>query len=287
MQNHPLKRTVRRLPIALLCLVVALAVRIGESAENSKVAPADRFEDVTAKVGLASLSGAAAAWRDYNNDGWVDMYVGGQLWRNDKGKRFVRVYKQPLSGVGLWGDFDNDGFADLYCWSGGGRLYRNVSGQRFVEAGRLAKLPMKVSLGAVWGDFDGDGFLDLYVGGYENPYQPDGLYRNDGRGGFALVWKTPGKAMPARGITAADYDEDGDLDIYVSNYRLVPNLLLQNDGKGNLGDVAGRQGVAGDGGSGSGPAALRGLERPGQGWRGGAERPDHTGRHGCRQPGLV
>ena len=210
-----------------------------------------RFEDVTKVVGLTGLAGSQAAWGDFNNDGWVDLYVSGQLWRNEAGKRFVRVEGQPLGGVGLWGDYDNDGLRDLYCWSGQGRVVRNVDGKRFVEAARLADMPMKVSRGAVWGDFDGDGLLDLYVGGYEGPYQPDAIYRNDGKGGFKLVFKTPGKPMPARGITAADYDEDGDLDIYVSNYRLVPNLLLQNDGKGRFANVAAAAGVAGDGGLGA------------------------------------
>jgi len=210
--------------------------------------PAGRFVDVTAKVGLTGLASGRAAWGDYNNDGWVDLYVGGQLWRNEGGKRFTRVAKQPPAGAGIWGDYDNDGFRDLYCWAGEGRLYRNVGGKRFVAAGRLPNPPMKDSRGAVWGDFDGDGFLDLYVGGYERPtYQPDAMYRNNRNGGFELAWKTPGKARPARGITAADYDEDRDLDVYVSNYRLAPNLLLRNDGKGRFTDVAARLGVAGDG----------------------------------------
>ncbi|RME26364.1 MAG: CRTAC1 family protein, partial [Candidatus Zixiibacteriota bacterium] len=55
------------------------------------------------------------------------------------------------------------------------------------------------------------------------------------------------KIRRARGVTAADYDEDGDLDIYVSNYRLQPNLLWQNDGRGTFRDVASAQGVAGIG----------------------------------------
>jgi len=239
--------------IGLVTVFCAAASSGGEPGSSApKNGPVFRFEDVTAKAGLTGLAGSQAAWGDYNNDGWVDLYVAGKLWRNESGKRFTRVAKQALSGMGLWGDYDNDGFRDLYCWSGGGRLYRNVRGQRLVEAGRLPDPPMKVSRGAVWGDFDGDGFLDLYVGGYESPgYDPDAVYSNDRKGGFKLASKTPGRAMPARGVTAADYDEDGDLDVYVSNYRLAPNLLLQNDGKGRFADVAARLGVAGDGGLGA------------------------------------
>jgi len=242
MRDGKQHRSTESLPIAAIVLAV-MSCAAGETAV--------RFEDVTEAVGLAGLGRGQAAWGDVNNDGWVDLYAGGQLWQNQGGKRFSRVHGLPLGGVGLWGDFDNDGLRDLYCWSGLGRVHRNVDGKRFAEAVRLHAMPMKVSRGAVWADVDGDGLLDLYIGGYEGPYQPDALYRNDGKGGFKLVFKTPGSPKPARGITAADYDEDGDLDIYVSHYRLVPNSLLQNDGKGRFADVAARVGVAGDGGLGA------------------------------------
>ena len=85
-------------------------------------AAAVRFEDVTAAAGLAGLGGSQAAWGDFNNDGWVDLYVGGQLWRNEGGKRFVRIEKQPLAGPGIWGDYDNDGFMDMYCWAASSRV---------------------------------------------------------------------------------------------------------------------------------------------------------------------
>lgn len=78
-------------------------------------------------------------------------------------------------------------------------------------------------------------------------YLTDAIYRNKGNGSFDLVWKTEGKLQPARGITAADFDEDGDLDVYVSNYRLEPNLLWRNNGHGKFEDVAVEFGVAGDG----------------------------------------
>ena len=208
------------------------------------------FQDVTKQVGLDALSGGVAAWADFDNDGWSDLYVGGQLWRNEQGQRFRRVEDAPLSGAGIWGDFDNDGWPDLFSWTGGGKLFRNVNGKRFEDVtAMLPELPTQVSQGATWGDFDGDGYLDLYVGGYEvwpAKEYPDVILLNQKGARFVEHWRQ-NRIKRARGITAADFDEDGDLDVYVSNYRLQPNLLWRNDGRGEFTDTSEMVGTAGDG----------------------------------------
>ena len=241
--------TTRRRFLTVLLILAA----VGLCSDRSYAV--EPFLDVTDQRGLQGLSGGVAAWGDFDNDGWTDLYTGGQLWRNDRGQRFLRVQNLPLQGEGMWGDFDNDGYLDLFSWSAGGKLFRNKRGQGFEDvSGNMPRLPMKVSLGAAWGDFDGDGLLDLYVGGYEI-WQvsnfTDVIYRNRGNGKFEEVWRTKGGLQPARGITAADFDEDGDLDVYVSNYRLVPNILWQNDGKGRFKNVAAAFATAGDGGLGA------------------------------------
>lgn len=217
---------------------------------SSQAVITERFHDVTEQVGMKGLSGDVAAWGDFDNDGWVDLYAGGQLWRNEQGKRFSRLEDPPRGGAAIWGDFDNDGFLDLFSWSGEGALLRNLRGKGFeVVADGIGKLPTTVSLGATWGDFNGDGFLDLYVGGYEvwpSKEYPDVILLNQNGQKFIEHWRQQ-KILRSRGITAADFDEDGDLDVYVSNYRLQPNLLMQNDGSGVFTDVAAERRVAGDG----------------------------------------
>src|SRR5438045_4243123 len=88
--------------------------------------PIKPFLDVTEAVGLKGNNGGVAAWGDFDNDGWPDLCVGGEVWRNEQGKRFTRVAR--LAGPAVWGDFDNDGYLDLFSWDAGGKLYRNISG---------------------------------------------------------------------------------------------------------------------------------------------------------------
>ena len=198
------------------------------------------FADRTGALGL-SINGASACWVDINADGWVDLCAGGSVWRNNNGESFTKI----KNGVGavVAADFDNDGFPDLFSYSSK-RAYRNIKGKDFKQM-EMPKIPAFSSCGACCGDFNGDGYVDIYIGGYENWEKgitfPDRLLLNEGGKGFTIAWSD--KRFRARGITACDMDRDGDLDIYVSNYRLQPNVLWQNDGKGVFEDVAKQQGV--------------------------------------------
>lgn len=193
------------------------------------------FRDRTADL-CPGLANSAACWVDLDGDGYVDMCTGGVAWRNDAGQGFTKL----AEGFGhvVAADFDNDGFPDLFSWSQL-KLYRNAAGRGF-EPVALPELPPCVSRGACWGDFDNDGFVDLYIGGYEDWNKgltyPDMILMNDRGQGLRLAWSE--ERYRARGVTACDFDQDGDADIYVSNYRLQPNLLWLNDGTGNFRDVA-------------------------------------------------
>ncbi|MFP6649055.1 MAG: CRTAC1 family protein [Pirellulaceae bacterium] len=229
--------------IAVACLLFMVALVPAQEKQ---------FTVVNQELGLEGLAGGSVAWVDFDGDGWVDLYTG-RLWKNNEGKKFTLVEAPQLSGPGAWADIDNDGDADFFHWGGVGKLVLNQGEKGFEDiSDHLPDLPTKVSLGASLGDFNGDGFVDIYVGGYEGPgYLTDVMYFNNGDTTFREVWRTKGTTMPARGITSADYDEDGDLDIYVSNYRLVGNSLWQNDGEGTFTDVGGPSGTAGDGGLGA------------------------------------
>jgi len=215
-------------------LAIAAALAWGLPGGTALAQPTVSFEDRTAALGL-TLDTGAACWVDIDNDGWVDLCAGGAVWRNNSGQGFTKV-ADVANAVAA--DFDNDGLADLFSWSAL-KLYRNDGGKGFVEA-PLPELPKCVSRGACWGDFDNDGFVDLYIGGYEDweadITYPDMILMNSGDGTFRLAWTDD--RHRARGVAACDFDEDGDQDVYVSNYRLQPNQLWVNDGTGHFADEA-------------------------------------------------
>jgi hypothetical protein len=193
---------------------------------------------------VATVNEGRAAWGDYNQDGWVDLLGGNRLMINQGGTgTFDFIYS--FGGSGIFGDYDKDGDLDIFDHSA--RQVERNDGIGFTSVS-VKPLPSELTRGAAWGDFNGDTYLDLYVGGYERvgeAYYPDVILTNDGNGAFNITWQQSGDIDPARGITTADYDEDGDLDIYVSNYRLEQNQLWQNDGSGNFTNVAPSVGVEG------------------------------------------
>ena len=200
---------------------------------------APTFRDATAEFGL-TLDTGQAAWVDLNGDGYPELVAGGRVWLNREGQRFEAGEK--VGGV-VAADIDNDGDVDLFS-SRALKLYLNGGDGALTEMA-LPELPAMVSLAACFADLNGDGYVDLYLAGYERWKEqityPDLVLMNRGGTAFELVATKEGRR--ARGVTAADFDRDGDLDIYVSNYRLQPNNLWLNDGQGGLSDQAAKYGV--------------------------------------------
>src|SRR5262245_54411429 len=148
-----------------------------------------------------------------------------------------------------WADIDGDGDLDLFVGFQEGkpnRLYRNDGG-RFVEIAAAAGVAdLTDTRAAAWGDFDGDGRVDLYVGFTRRSEAHNRLYRNVTTGGsirFVDVAAETGvdAVGETRQVSWIDYDNDGDLDLFVA-FRDAPNMLFRNDG-GRFVSVARELGV--------------------------------------------
>ncbi|MEQ8767414.1 MAG: FG-GAP-like repeat-containing protein [Planctomycetota bacterium] len=166
----------------------------------------------------------------------------------------------PVSAGAAWLDYDADGDPDLFLsqTSGASKLYRNEADGTFVDVTDIAGVgaPLDETIGATAADFDGDGRVDLYLlNRGENR-----LFRNLGDGTFADETAAAGVAGSGAYSTSAawaDYDQDGDLDLYVTNafaaspesaaLECHPNELFRNEGDGTFTEVAQLLGVAGQG----------------------------------------
>ncbi|MDX1419085.1 MAG: FG-GAP-like repeat-containing protein [Rubricoccaceae bacterium] len=199
-------------------------------------------------------------WADYDNDGDLDVYTvggwisgAGHLFRNDGGT-FVVVDEAPVAPAddnrgwsAAWGDYDADGLVDLVVAHPAGfvgasqlnHLFHNEGGGAFA---RVTDGPIVTDFDPYtvpsWSDYDLDGDLDLFIGsGPANgvTIAPDNLYENDGTGTFTRITTDPIATDPRDGqvMNWVDYDNDGDLDLYVTNYAGKPtNDLYRNDGGG-------------------------------------------------------
>lgn len=196
------------------------------------------------------------------------------LYRNNGDGTFTDVTEESGAGDEGFGmgayaaDYDNDGFIDLFVTNyGRDTLYRNNGDGTFTDVTEKAGVGSELwGIGATWLDYDNDGFVDLYVGNYltfdpEYRYfyaaenfpgplsykgQPDILYRNRGDGTFEDVTRKAGVYNPegrAMGITSGDFDDDGYMDIFVSN-DAMENYLYVNNGDGTFREIALTSGTA-------------------------------------------
>lgn len=217
------------------------------------------FTDVTETAGLSNPGhGRAAVWGDYDNDGWIDLYVTrdgeptAQLWHNNADGTFTDV--TAMAGVGTtsgmsaaWGDYNRDGLLDILVarWCDIPRLYRNKGNGTFTDVAWSAGIRRGgCGVGAMFGDYDLDGDLDIF---YSMGWSSNALYRNEGNGTFTDVTQASGLVGNMQGGAAAwgDYDNDGDLDLLQSNDQ-TRCWLYRNNGDGSFTEVGDSAGISGN-----------------------------------------
>jgi len=212
------------------------------------------FQDVTTAAGVTDGGvGKDSSWGDYNNDGWLDLYLANysnstnvitpgadapnRLWRNNGDGTFTEVGAQlGVDDLGqgfgaVWSDYDRDGDIDLYLsndnrppgpylpnqlWRNDGGVFVNVS----AESGADVQL---FSMGIAVGDFDRNGYTDYYFtnlpGGPKGCFPDNTLMLNHGDGTFIENGVAAGIQNPKTswGALFWDFDNDTDLDLYVNN----------------------------------------------------------------------
>jgi hypothetical protein len=227
-----------------------------------------RFTDVSAAAGVADARGyfgLGVAWFDYDDDGWLDLYVANDstpslLYQNQKNGTFKEVaFPQGVAvsddggeqgGMGLAiGDFDRSGRLSIFKTNFAeehNNLYRN-EGTHFTDvafrSGTGASSLPYVGWGTAFFDYDNDGWPDIIVGnghvypqldqaklGASAPYrQRRLLYHNLGGGKFAEVAQEFGPVLAeprvSRGVAVGDLDEDGRLDVVINDLDGRPQVL--------------------------------------------------------------
>ncbi|MCH8938333.1 MAG: CRTAC1 family protein [Gemmatimonadetes bacterium] len=282
---HALSRRQRRMlttaTFSLIFVAAAIAIvfvttrseptyRPGEAVEGltadlDRSVPGDypriTFTDVTDRSGitfrhfsghrttqLPEDMGSGAAWADYDNDGWLDLFVVNQagpltlsadevrsssarsaLYRNNGDGTFTDVsasagidYRSHGMGA-AWGDYDNDGWPDLVVSSyGENELFRNNGDGTFERRSEQSGIGAYQGFwtGVSWGDFDRDGLLDLYVAGY-------------------VKYSDLGKMPPS-----LQYDVEAPPSLNPSAFAPERNLLYRNNGDGTFTEMAYQAGVA-------------------------------------------
>ena len=197
------------------------------------------FSDVSAESGTNDPGWAvSASFVDYDRDGWLDLYVGNYL-------QYQIEADQPCTGLTGRRDYCTP---DLYTPQAD-RLYQNQRNGQFVDVTSMALFGTDhgPALGVSTADFDSDGWVDIYVA---NDGGDNLLWMNQGDGTLSHLGLLSGVALSgdgtaegSMGVDAADFDNDGDPDLFMTHLPAEGNNLYLNNGSGVFEDVSGRVGL--------------------------------------------
>ena len=202
---------------------------------------------------IANYSGYChgASWVDYNNDGYLDLFVTDYmptrfnlLYKNNGDETFTLITNSLIAqeakySIGAtWADYDNDGDMDVFVPATNGEsnsLYRNDGADVFTKMDNVGiSADNANSVGCSWGDYDNDSDLDLFVTNTSG--QNNFFYQNNGDGTFTAI--TSGLLVSDGGLSSSsnwiDFDNDGDLDLYVCNDQSDQNTMYINNGDGTF-----------------------------------------------------
>jgi hypothetical protein len=225
-----------------------------------------RFVDVARESGLDSFAAAGGlVVDDFDGDGRLDVITSSMdtcqemhFFRRTETGQFAKVVSTSLAaqlgGLNIvHADYDNNGCPDIVVLRGGWEvaqrksLLRNDCRGTFTDVTTAAGLavPATSTQTAVWTDIDNDGRLDLFVGNENAPAQ---LFKQQPGGTFVEIAKAAGVDRTAftKGVTAADYDNDGWQDLYASNSG-GRNFLYRNNRNGTFSELGRAAGVSGPG----------------------------------------
>jgi hypothetical protein len=242
------------------------------------------FVDITngAPINMAGILPRGVAWQDINNDGYIDLLVANSNGDDKKNRMLVNtgtrnftldtsLFSEALKesrSIG-WCDYNNDRLPDVYITNGAednsdvsvrtNQLFKNMGDGTWIDVAEIAGVDdIGHGRGQAWGDIDNDGDFDLFVGNQKGSDTGGGhnrLFRNNGDGTFndITAWAGLYESFRTRGVSMADFDNDGYLDIYVVNFgnALPPNHLYRNNGNNTFTEVADGTLIAGGEGNGA------------------------------------